>query len=280
MVTAIGSLVDGRPASVRGTVRAAGPLLTTDADSGVEYVYRDQRRGLEGEPTEREAVPFWVEDASAKVLVHPEHLVVDTRAERRELVIEAANADIQAVSARIKVLKDQLRAGSADPLVHEERRRLAKVATLLCAVKAHARGKVHLSGTLASQAEWIQKNQGLLVDGEGRALELLAERFEVVLAPGMEVEVHATFRVGPMPAGMGHSGYRDRPTCMMASGAADDPVRVVGIGAAAPRPPDPPKDEEVEAAVESFRQRRPLTRDQWAGIAVLIATAIAWFLMD
>lgn len=241
-VSPIGALVDGARARVRGRVRRAGELLTSGLGKRA-CVYWEVRESLRSAPSERGAQPFWLEDASGRVLVRAEALEVDARAERERAIVSAAESDVKVVSARLKALKDELReqhGAGAKPLI-EERRRLAKVATLLCAIRAHARGNVHVGGTGAGQEAWIRKNRHLAEGGPGAStVKLAVDRWEVVVAEGDEVELEGGFHVEPLPPDLGMGGgYRDRPTCLVAHGEPDAPLRLHGVGAAAPVPDRP-----------------------------------------
>ena len=110
---------------------------------------------------------------------------------------------------------------------------LAKVATLLCAIRAEARGNVHVGGNASGQRAWIEKNAALATGIGGRSLQRRQERFEVVLREGDAVEVEGALRREPLPSGMA-GGYRDRTDCWAVGPGPDGVVRVVGVGASAP----------------------------------------------
>ena len=240
-VTPIAELGDGAAGRVVGRVVPATSTLLTSALGARPCVYWDVRRGLSDAPERYEAQDFWVQDESGRVLVRADALEVSARAERQKTVVETATSDFQAVSARLKELKDQLRElqGPAAAPVRQERRRLSKVATLLCAVRAHARGNVHLGGTLASQAKWIEEHRRL-ADGKlgSKTVQLVVDSWEVTLEPGSQVELRGTFHHEPMPASYGaDGGYRQAPTCLTARGSRGGPVIVEGRGGAAPSVP-------------------------------------------
>ncbi len=294
-VTRIANVTDGTRATVRGEVRAARPPLLTSKLSEQPCVYWDIRQGMDGTPLEHEGMDFWVQESGGdRVLVRvpavsageatsgPSSLDVDVRADRQQQIVEAASADIQAVSKRIKELKDILREG-AGPNISEaakERRRLAKVATLLCAVKAHARGKVHLGSSLKTQEAWIERNAHLAdAEAGSRSVQLVTKRWEVVLAEGMEVSVTATFHMQPMPEGYsGGGGYRDRPMCLTAAGDPSQPVHVLGVGAAAPQEEEPPttKKRADDVVPPTRTGMDPILK--WTIALTGIASALAWLL--
>ena len=240
----IGALVDGDRALVRGTVEAAGPLV--EGPDGEGCVYWDRRARLTDEAAEHGGERFWVVDGEHRVLVAADHLEeVRARGDWREEVIAIATSEIAAVSQELAELKEKLKRHD-DPQLRRRRKHLAKVATLLCSLKAHARGKVHGKGTLESQARWIEKNRHLADDGPGKAtMERAVQRLVMVLRPGDEVTVSARFQVEPLPAGLGAGGgYRDRPTCLVARGAT-----VIGRGAAS-----------AAATAETFAQEQAAER--------------------
>lgn len=241
-VVPIAELSRGRAARVRGVVRRASSELLASRLGERPCVYWDVRQGLDAEPYEREGQDFWVEDATGRALVRAADLIVEVLAERQREVISAADADYAALADRLRELKAQLKTthGPAARSLREERARLAKAATLLLAIRAHARGRVHVAGSLAAQDRWIRENA--LTDGADgqRSIELVTERWEVVIAEGQEVEVEGVAQVEHAPSGSAASGYRDLPTCVALTGSGTAPVRVRGLGASAPAPPSPP----------------------------------------
>lgn len=285
-VSPIGALADGARARVRGRVRrAAEPLISGLGKHAC--VYWDVRESLRSPPSERGAQPFWLEDASGRVLVRAEALEVDARAERERTLVSAADSDVKVVSARLKELKDRLReqqGAGVKPLI-TERRRLAKVATLLCAIRAHARGNVHVGGTPAGQEAWIRKNSHLAEGGPGaRTVKLAVDRWEVVVADGDEVELEGVFRVEPLPPDLGMGGgYRDRPTCLVARGELAAPLFLRGVGAAAPvahsAPARPGSSAKAAAPARAGRAGRHDPQFERQVLAVVIAVAMVSFVL-
>lgn len=208
----LGEVEEGEVARVTGVVRAASRTLRSKL-RGTSCVYWDVRAGLAKEPEASEACAFWIEDASGtRALVRSEALRVDVRAQRAQELVETAESDIAAVSESIRALKDRARTtqGPAQGELNRERRRLAKVATVLCAIRAEARENVHVGGTLAGQRKWIEKNLHFANEGGGklRTIQMRVERFEVVLCDGDPVEIEGRLRREPMPGELG-GGYRD-----------------------------------------------------------------------
>lgn len=221
---------------IAGVVRAAGRTLRSKLEAQT-CVYWDVRKGLASAPESSEACAFWIEDPSgARALVRAEGLTVDVRAELAQQLVEMAESDIEAVSERIRALKDIVRAGGPKQAdANRERHQLAKVATLLCAIRADARGNVHVGGDLPGQRRWIDKNRHL-AEGNvlgSRTVQRMVERFEVLLRDGDPVEVEGLLRREPMPAELG-GGYRDRSDGWVLAPDPTGAVRVRGVGAAAP----------------------------------------------
>lgn len=181
--------------------------------SGRECVYWDTRGGLESAPRASGAVDFWLETASERVLVRADRLEVEAVAQRRQEVLGQVDHDIHEVSRRSRAVKDALREGSGDAkALGRERKRLAQLATLLCAVRAQARGRVHVGGSLAGQSRWIAEHAKEITAGPGaKTLRLVVDQWETVIAPGDEVEIEGERALEPAPPGLGHGGgYRER----------------------------------------------------------------------
>lgn len=233
----VSQLEDGEFARIRGRIRQAARELIQTADHR-PCVYWDTRRDIHATPDQHEGQPFWVEDASGdKILIRPESVQIVAAAEERKTLVETATSDLHAVTGRIRVLKDELRAsGGTIKKLRSERKRLAKIATLLCAIRAHARGNVHASANLEEQQKFIDANMALIQsDGLGTAtMKMMVHRLEVVLQPDDPVEVEGVFRVEPMPPDIGGAqGYRERPACWTVR-AGEKPAIVVGVGRVAP----------------------------------------------
>ena len=225
---------------VGGVVRAAADRLRSPL-MGRECVYWDVRRGLGHHPERHESTPFWVEDASGKLLVRGDALDVDVRARRTKELLESVTTDTQVVSDRLRELKAKLKRTSGAPAkpLHAERKRLARLVTYLFTVRAHAKGKVHLGGkSLSQQARWIEENASEVRGDEGAAtIAIAVDRYEVVVADGDSVIVEGTLATEPVPHGIAAGGgYRDRPTCRVLRAGESGAVRLTGVGASAPQP--------------------------------------------
>ena len=219
------------------------------------------------------------------VLIRPEAVRIVAGGEERKTLVETATSDLHAVTARIRVLKDELRASAgADKKLRAERKRLAKIATLLCAIRAHARGNVHASANLEEQQKFIDQHMGLIQsDGLGTAtMKMMVHRLEIVLAPDDPVEVEGVFRIEPMPPDVGGAqGYRERPACWTVR-AGEKPALVVGVGRVAPHRkksasvnPEAPSPERVpKPATEHLPPHQdPIVR----ATAVIVTTAVALY---
>jgi hypothetical protein len=168
------------------------------------------------------------------VLVRAERLLLDAKAVREKQVLSVVETEIEDVSERIRELKRLQReaGGKSAREFNQERRRLAKVATLLCAVRAAARGRVHGKGTLESQAKWIEQNAHIARGGPGsESVALTVDRWEIAVEEGQRVEVEGQIAEEAIPATLAASdGYRSRPTARVLRAPRGLPLRVVGMG--------------------------------------------------
>ncbi len=245
---------------MRGRVRAAGPMLTSSLGKR-QCVYWEIRAGLDDErPRAQEGVDFWLEDATGRVLVHVERVAVDARAERSQRVLGQVERDIHAVSERARVVKAAIRqnAGNSKAL-HAEKRKLAELATLLCAVKAHARGRVHIGGSLTGQRDWIaaRAQASDSSDPASASLQLAIDEWEVAIEDGYELEVEGECAREAAPGGVG--GYRDAPTALVLRAPSDGSLKISGIGAnasTATRPAGPSAGDRARAS-RPTREKRP-----------------------
>lgn len=282
---AVGSIRGGSVCTVAGTIRRAGAALLTSPLGERPCVYWEVNRAVgDDEPERFEGQDFWIEDATGRALVRAERIRVDARADRRQQAIEEIDADVQAVSDRLRELKKARKraAGPAASKLAKEQRRLKKLATLLCAIRAHARGNVHVGGTKEGQQKYIRERSAGLRQGEGgRALALMGERFEVVLSEGASIQVVGLCEQGPVPAGVQHAGgYRDAPTCLQIRAPAGGELLLLGLGADAPVYPD-------TSWIQEESKGRPGARSDnssvilWAALVTVLAVVagvVAWLL--
>lgn len=232
---------DGAGATITGTIRRATESLLRSPISERACVYWEVNRSLDrGEPERCEGIDFWLEDASGRALVRAERIEVAARARRKTDAIAIVDADVRDVSRRLAEIKRQRKqvGGAAAAALHAEREQLKDVATLLCAVAAHARGRVHTGGSLRAQEAFIRSRTPGVGTGEPgqRTLSLLNERFEVVLAEGAQVQVSGLCLIERIPPGLGlGGGYRDVPTCLHMRAPAGGHLYIRGLGEAAPQ---------------------------------------------
>jgi hypothetical protein len=263
-----------------GTIRSAGDPPLVSALGQKECVCWELRAGLDAAPERSEYQSFWLDTAAGPVLVIAERVELEALATRKQQALSVVEADIQDVSARIKQLKEQQRAaaGRSSAVYNKERKRLAKIATLLCAMKAATRGKVHLAGTLESQAKWIDENLHLssATDGAGEAAgKIFRERWEVVLCEGQTVEVEGISQREAAPELAPTDGYRSRATTLTLRAPPDGKLRVIGIGAIAA---ERTVKVELRAEVERVRAMAALPKNVMWFTAILLAFfAIVWF---
>ncbi len=228
---------EGSVVKLAGVVRLAHDQPLRSQLKNKPAVCWEVREGLHDQAKAREGQDFWVDTDQGPVLIVAQHLQLDARAERSVEVLAIVDAEIDDVSSRLREIKKEKRtkAGPGAAELNREQKRLAKVATLLCAIRAQARGRVHLSGTLASQQEWIRKNAHLAQGGPGgSSAQLAIEGWEIAIEEGQSVEVEGICLTEAIPPGLASTdGYRSRLTGLVMRGSEDSPLRVIGKGAIA-----------------------------------------------
>ncbi|UJR85606.1 hypothetical protein [Sandaracinus amylolyticus] len=256
-IVPIASLRDGSHARVRGRVRRARELVTSSLGQRA-CVYWDVRQGLASTPHARGAVDFWLEDASGRVLIRAESIRVEARAHRAQEVLGKIDRDIDEVARRQRAVKDALRRGGGGAMkeLHAEKRRLAELATLLCATRAHARGRVHVGGSLEGQQAWIRAHAETTEPGPGATMRLVIEQWEVVLAEGDEVEIEGECALEAAPPGTGAGGYRERASCLVLRAPAGGTLEAHGVGASGVSE-TPPSTRARRRAAAAVRERPP-----------------------
>lgn len=237
------------------------------------------RAGLHAEAEERAAQDFWLDTEAGSVLVRAERLELEARAVRQKQVLAVVDGEIEQVSEAIRELKQLQReaGGRSAAEFGSERRRLAKVATLLCAVRAAARGRVHMKGTLESQAKWIAANSHLADGGAGsKSVGLSVDRWEITIEEGQRVEVEGICQEEAILATLAAcDGYRSRPTALVLRAPAEAPIRVVGVGEIAPSRTEIGTD----VAVESKVALDPWEAAGWSAVIVLVLLEI-WMVLQ
>ncbi|MBT8495208.1 MAG: hypothetical protein KJO07_19335 [Deltaproteobacteria bacterium] len=251
-VTPIGLVPDGGVITIQGRVEPASGEVLDSPGGKTSCVF--WQVSADGGPSRSAGVPFWLEDESGRALVHPEGATLEVRSQRHEEFLSVVDADIRTVSVRLRELKDLCKeaSGPAQKKLYAERRAKKKLATFLCAVGAHARGNVHVGGTLDGQADYIRDKRSDFEDGgKTRTLALLSESHEVVLAEGDEVAVTGQARVELLSPKLGGAvGYRDLASCLQLRG----PGMVIRGVSAEVAPIEDSLDDEVSRALE---QRPP-----------------------
>lgn len=233
--TPIGSATDGRSATFRGRVCLAGKKILSAELSEKPCVYWEVNESVSsGEPQRFDGLPFWLEDETGRVLVQPQSVDVAARAEGRSQAIAVVDANLNEVSERIRQIKAERRdaMGRRAKELLREHKKLKKLATFLCAIRAHARGNVHRGGTLEAQDRYLRNHAS---EHEGKAVELISEQFEVTLQEGDEVEIRGLCVMARLPPGIGHSGaYRDAPMGLQVRAPVGRRLEIRGLGEVAP----------------------------------------------
>ncbi len=280
----MGQLARGTPLRLEGTVVAAGPTLRAKL-GGEECVYWDVRGGLDAGPPEVEARPFWLELVGGeRVLVPIEHLAVRLRGDVERDLEERVEKDIEAVSKRLGALKDRSREGTITSAERGEQKRLRKVATLLCAIRAEHNGNVHIGGNPVGQRRWIAKNRYLADGIEAEVtVQRFTERTEHVLAPGDRIRVEGMLQEQALPPEIGGAGgYRSLATgLVVVPSARGRKVRLTGLGELAPRAPEPatppvaPLPASVDFRVPTDERRKLLAFVITMALTVAVAYAFS-----
>jgi hypothetical protein len=192
-VTSIDRVADETAATIEGTVRAAGELLTAPL-SGTACVCFTVRRGvLEQAALEQGGSDFWLEDGSGRALVVMDRFEAVLPARQLDTAVKALDADVVEVGDRLRELKHQLKRASPAEQPEISRRILhfRGLATLLCSVRAHARGRLHSAKSLAMQAELIERESARYreVVQSPRLRELMVARHESLLREGDRARV-------------------------------------------------------------------------------------------
>jgi len=233
--TPIGSAADGQCATFRGRVCLAGEKILSAELSEKSCVYWEVNESVSsGEPERFDGLPFWLEDETGRVLVQPQSVDVAARAEGRTQAIAVVDANLNEVAERIRQIKAERRdaMGRRAKELLREHKKLKKLATFLCAIRAHARGNVHRGGTLEAQERYLRDHAS---EHEGKAVELISEQFEVTLQEGDEIEIRGLCVMAMLPPGIGHSGgYRDAPTGLQVRAPVGRRLEIRGLGDVAP----------------------------------------------
>ena len=281
----IAEAVDGEVVTVGGTVEIDGEPLESPLSGEVCVLYEVYDAFDDDRPNDRGAIDFVIRDDGGKARVVTAHLDASLLGQARRQRVQAIEANIHDVSDKLSELKDRATRvqGPAAKKLHAEMRRYKRVATLLCAMKAHARGKVHGAMSAAEQVRFIDReNAALSKDGEG-AFAFDIERVEALLTPGQRVLV--TGRARWELDSEGGAGYRQAGKVLVLEGEPETPVqvslehgevtRLVARGARAIEPPEPLSEPPPPVVARSAAESTPLG----IGIAVAVVALVVALLM-
>lgn len=267
-----------------GTIVAATSTLTSPLHARA-CVYFSLRDGLEAKPIDVRAQRFWLQIDGERVLVEPEFLQVDARAELGQRLLSVVEGDLRSVAARLSAIKALLRNGSGPEIaaLQRERRKLAEIATFLHATRAHARGRVHVGGTLEGQAQWIRERAAKSAEASAlKTMQIARSAWEVALEPGQTVTITGACRTELLPPELGgDGGYRANSSARVLRGTEALPLMLVGLGAIAPSETDVARQREARWSREA--NRPPETHDsrvimKAAGVCLAVVAALAAWL--
>jgi len=235
-----------------------------------------------GRKQQARAQDFYIDDPSGSALVLMKRYDVTLVAERHEQAIAALDLDVNEVSGRLRAIKRELR--HADPgrakALQAVRRRDKRLATLLCAIRAQSRGRLHSKTNLAAQAAFISSERAEFGDQEpddGALAGMLVKRWEALIEPGQYVVVEGYCRWEPThdPAKAEIGGYRGTPLQLTVQAPADSDL-LVGSPDALDRPlPVPVEPAHIKrGAPGKSKRRRLLWLAVIAGLSALIAALI------
>jgi hypothetical protein len=158
---------------------------------------------------------------------------VDAVADRVHDTLRVLDADIDEISNRLSRLKATMRSGvpAEQRKARPAQQRLRQLATLLCSIRAHARGRIHGGGrTHEEQAQLIRELSTKFKDAKdvkwAGSLQLDAPRHEILLIEGAEVTVEGVGRWEPDPDPASAVHYREVPLRLVVRAPADGPLRV------------------------------------------------------
>ncbi len=217
--------------SIEGVVkRADAPLLEAPASGRQCVAYVVTSGVLTGALTQG-AQPFFVKDETGEVLVVPDRFTARLGGRERHANLDVVDADAKTVSDELAGLREQL-SGNRDPDMVRRRRTLRKLYTLLCAIRAHARGNCHVGKSLEGQERYIARNTELFKSEHApqKLMTLKVTREETVLTVGQRARVTglADRRAHALATG---AGYRERSTMLVVLAPEDEPLLLVGEGA-------------------------------------------------
>lgn len=269
--------------TLRGTIVAITSTLTSPLRARA-CVYFAVRDGLESRPIDERAQRFWLQTEDERVLVESAFLQVDARAELGQRLLSVVEGDLRSVAARLSAIKALIRQGHGPEIaaLQRERRTLAEIATFLHATRAHARGRVHVGGTLEGQARWIRERAAKSADASAlKTVQMARSAWEVVLEPGQAVTITGACRTELLPPELGgDGGYRANSSARVMRGTEALPLMLVGLGAIAPSETDVTRQREARRSRGA--NRHPENHDsrviaKAAGVCLaVLAVLAAW----
>ncbi len=228
--------------TISGVVQPHRDMLTSRATGRQCVCYAVVGGLLSNAGDEREAAcDFIVQDESGRALIVMDRFRLSLGALESGGLMNVLEADIDKVSATISDLKAEARSrhDASRREVDAKLREMKALATLLCAIRAHARGNVHVGKSLAAQERFIHERSQELkgADTQGRQSELgsmparYVQSHETILREGDHVQVtgYATQEPDPTAA----AGYRDRPRWTVVRAPEGGLLHVEGEGAEA-----------------------------------------------
>lgn len=264
------------PTTIEGVVRQAEEAPLIAPLSGRACVCYEVHRGLLGGMKSQDAQRFYLEYDGGRALVEMDRFRLELGSLARKQVLEVLDADINAIAMQLSDLKVRLRQaqGHRQSVLQKELRELKGLATLLCAVRAHARGNVHTGRTLEGQERFIAAQSTLYqADGELRQIpSRYLEQFDTILAAGQRARVTGEARWGTGPS----QGYRDGARQLIIFAPEDGEVLVEGQGAReAQRAMAKQSDAALAADEDALIVHRDTPDARWLWLAVAGATALS-----
>lgn len=220
-----------RVTTLKGAVRSASGVALRSPLGDKPCVAWEVREALDDDQDARRgAQDFWLDTDDGPVLVRGDHVDLAARGERQVEMLAVVETDIEAVGDRLGKLKIELKnaAGQRASKLQRERKQLAHAITVLHTLRAHARGKLHRSGTRAQQAEWLRVNAARAEAGDAKSLQMAVERWEATVAEGQLVTATGRCEREPVDGLEGGDGYRSRGMALVIRGDAKQPVVIRG----------------------------------------------------
>ncbi len=269
--TSIAAVEDGSTARLHGAVRVFDGQTMVSPLGQRTCVYHEVRDPVASAPLETCGRSFLLEDDTGRALVVLERQQVDMTPRLRQELVSLLDANIHAVSAHLHRLKERYRdtGGQEASRIARQLNRKKKVATLLCALRAQARDRVHMGRDLEDQAAHITRLRAQIDADPGlrNAQPIPVERYEVTLEEGEQVTVEGfcQWEPDPDPTADGAT-YRERPLRLVVRAPVDGELRVMGGSHRAVASDD--QRPESTWAVTTSEARPPAEREEERGNAL------------